>query len=81
MPYGAVKTNIAESLNVLVHIKRQMGVRVVSEVLEIRGYDGETGSYRLETKWIADGNALAITGHQPSTTPPRQLVEELPEFG
>jgi pilus assembly protein CpaF len=39
LPYRAVKTNIADSLNVVVHIERRPGRRYVSEILEINGYD------------------------------------------
>ncbi len=39
MPYRAIKTNIADSLNIIVQIERRPGKRFVSEVLEIRGYE------------------------------------------
>ncbi|MGA8408963.1 MAG: ATPase, T2SS/T4P/T4SS family [Candidatus Acidiferrales bacterium] len=39
LPYRAIKTNIADSLNVVVHIERRPGRRYVSEILEISGYD------------------------------------------
>jgi pilus assembly protein CpaF len=39
LPYRAVKINIADSLNVVVHIERRPGHRYVSEILEINGYD------------------------------------------
>jgi pilus assembly protein CpaF len=39
LPYVAVKTNIADSLNVIVQIERRPGRRFVSEVLLINGYD------------------------------------------
>jgi pilus assembly protein CpaF len=39
LPYRAVKINIADSLNVVVHIERRPGRRYVSEILEINGYD------------------------------------------
>jgi type IV secretory pathway VirB4 component len=39
LPYRAIKTNIADSLNVVVHIERRPGRRFVSEVLEVNGYD------------------------------------------
>jgi pilus assembly protein CpaF len=39
IPYRAIKTNIADSLNVVVHIERRPGHRFVSEVLEIAGYN------------------------------------------
>ena len=34
LPYRAIKTNIADSLNVVVHIERRPGRRYVSEILE-----------------------------------------------
>jgi Flp pilus assembly CpaF family ATPase len=42
LPYRAVKINIGDSLNVVVHIERRPGRRFVSEVLEINSYDPDT---------------------------------------
>lgn len=39
LPYRAIKSNIAASLNLLIHIERRPGRRFVSEVLRIAGYD------------------------------------------
>jgi pilus assembly protein CpaF len=39
LPYRAIKTNIGDSLEVVVHIERRPGRRFVSEVLEINHYD------------------------------------------
>jgi len=39
LPYRAIKTNIADSLNVVVHVERRPGRRYVSEVLLINRYD------------------------------------------
>jgi len=47
MPYRAIKTNIAESLNIILQIERRPGMRFVSEVLEIRGYEPEADRYDL----------------------------------
>lgn len=47
MPYRAIKTNIADSLNIIVQIERRPGTRFVSEVLEIRGYEPEADRYHL----------------------------------
>ena len=47
MPYRAIKTNIADSLNIIVQIERRPGKRFVSEVLEIRGYDEPSDHYDL----------------------------------
>ncbi len=45
IPYRAIKTNIADSLNVIVQIERRPGMRFVSEVLEINGYDPDTDHF------------------------------------
>jgi pilus assembly protein CpaF len=47
IPYRAIKSNIADSLNLLVQIERRPGCRFVSEVLEIVGYNPETDRYDL----------------------------------
>jgi len=39
LPYRAIKTNIGNSLEVLVHVERRPGKRFISEVLELRAYD------------------------------------------
>ena len=47
IPYRAIKSNIADSLNVIIQIERRPGQRFVSDVVEIRDYDAETDSYDL----------------------------------
>ncbi len=59
MPYRAIKTNIADSLNIIIQIERKPGVRFISQVLEIRGYDAETDVYALEEEYVVDRNLLA----------------------
>lgn len=39
LPYRSIKTNIGDSLDVVVHLERRPGRRFVSEVLEINSYD------------------------------------------
>ena len=39
LPYRSVKSNIADSLQVVIQIERRPGRRYISEVLEINGYD------------------------------------------
>ena len=39
LPYRAIKTNIADSLNVVIQVERRPGRRYISEVLFINGYD------------------------------------------
>jgi hypothetical protein len=47
MPYRAIKTNIAESLDIIIQIERRPGCRFVSEVLEIQNYNPEYDQYEL----------------------------------
>lgn len=47
LPYRAIKTNIGDSLNVIIQLERRPGIRFVSEVLEIQGYDAESDRYDL----------------------------------
>jgi pilus assembly protein CpaF len=47
IPYRAIKANIADSLNVVLQMERRQGLRCVSEVTEIRGYNPEVDAYDL----------------------------------
>lgn len=42
---GAIKTNVGDSVNVVVHLERRPGRRFVSEVVEIYGYDPDRDEY------------------------------------
>jgi pilus assembly protein CpaF len=48
MPYRAIKTNIADSLNIIIQIERRPGARFVSEVIEVSAYNPELDSYDLQ---------------------------------
>ena len=54
LPYRAIKTNIGDSLNVVVHLERRPGRRFVSELVEIRGYDPDNDEYNYG--FIFDGH-------------------------
>jgi pilus assembly protein CpaF len=45
LPYRAIKTNVGDSVNVVVHMERRPGRRFVSEVVEIHGYDPDRDEY------------------------------------
>ncbi|MGB9311800.1 MAG: hypothetical protein WCC15_13880, partial [Candidatus Acidiferrales bacterium] len=47
LPYRAIKTNIGDSLNVIIQLERRPGRRFISEVLEIRGYDSDLDRYNF----------------------------------
>lgn len=53
LPYRAVKTNIADSLNVVVQIERRPGRRFVSEVMEINSYDPDADLFDFGAIYVA----------------------------
>lgn len=53
LPYRAVKTNIGDSLNVVVQIERRPGRRFVSEVLEINSYDPDADLFDFSAIYVA----------------------------
>jgi pilus assembly protein CpaF len=57
IPYRAIKTNIADSLNVIVQIERRPGMRFVSQVLEINGYDPDTDHYDFRIIYEREGGS------------------------
>jgi pilus assembly protein CpaF len=54
LPYRAIKSHIADSIQLLVHIERQRGNRVVSQIFEIQGYALETDKYEFKTLFEAE---------------------------
>jgi len=52
LPYRAIKSNIGDSLNILVHLDRRPGRRFVSEVVELKGYNPDLDRYELTTRFI-----------------------------
>jgi pilus assembly protein CpaF len=48
LPYRAIRSNIAEALNLIVHVDRRAGQRQVCQVCAVRGYDAALDRYDLE---------------------------------
>jgi pilus assembly protein CpaF len=48
LPYKAIKTNIGDSVNVVVQLERRPGRRFVSEVVEINRYDPDLDEYDFD---------------------------------
>jgi pilus assembly protein CpaF len=59
IPYIAIKTNIADSLNVVVQIERRPGKRYVSEVLGLHGYEPDTDRFHFHA--ISEGSHCGST--------------------
>jgi pilus assembly protein CpaF len=52
LPYRAIKTNIADSLNVVVQIERRPGRRYISEVVEIKSYDPDADLFDFCSMYV-----------------------------
>jgi len=53
LPYRAIKTNIADSLNVVVHVERRPGRRYISEVLLVNSYDPDADLFGYGAVFLA----------------------------
>lgn len=49
LPYAAIRSAIADSIQLVMHIARRAGRRTVNELLRIDGYDHAAETYRLRT--------------------------------
>ena len=49
LPYAAIRSAIADSIQLVMHIARRDGQRTVNELLRIDGYDHADEAYRLRT--------------------------------
>jgi pilus assembly protein CpaF len=45
LPFRAIKRNITDSLDVVVHVERRPGRRLISEVIEIKSYEPDTDRF------------------------------------
>jgi pilus assembly protein CpaF len=54
LPYRAVKSNVGDSLNVVIHLERRPGRRFILEVIELYGYDPDSDAYELRTVFSKD---------------------------
>ena len=54
LPYRAIKTNIGDSLNVVIQIERRPGRRFISEVLEINSYDPDADLFDFCAIYVAE---------------------------
>src|SRR6202161_3381591 len=53
LPYRAIKTSIADSLNLVIHIERRQGSRFISEVVELHGYDPDADMFDYGAVFLA----------------------------
>ena len=54
LPYRSIKTNVGDSLNVVIQIERRPGRRFISEVLEINSYDPDADLFDFCAIYVAE---------------------------
>jgi pilus assembly protein CpaF len=59
LPFKAIKANIGDSINLLIHIERRHAKRYISEVLQLDGYSPADDTYKLTPIFSQAVNALA----------------------
>ena len=52
MPHSVTRANIGEAIDLLVHLARRNGKRVVTEILRVKNYDTQKDRYELETLYV-----------------------------
>jgi pilus assembly protein CpaF len=53
IPYRAIKSNIGDSVNVVVHVERRPGRRFIAEVIEIHHYDPDADLFDIRVVYAA----------------------------
>lgn len=53
LPFQAIRSSIGDSINVLLHIERRNGRRIVSELVEVDGYDQARDRFEFRTHYQA----------------------------
>src|SRR6266404_2485690 len=54
LPYSAIKTNVADFIEVLVHVERRPGKRILSEVLELHGYNPDADHFDFTPVYVKE---------------------------
>ena len=55
LPHRSTREAIALAIDLVVHIDRKAGCRVVTEALRVAGYNGATDQFELDRFWVSDG--------------------------
>ena len=53
LPYAAIKSNIGDSIDVVIHLARRPGRRFIAEVVEIRRYDPVADLFDIRVVYVA----------------------------
>lgn len=74
LPYRAIKSNIADSLNVLIQLERRPGKRFISQVIEIRRYNTESDRYDLSSIFSGESHDASFEQCGSNTAEPEAAI-------
>jgi pilus assembly protein CpaF len=57
LPYPAIRRLISESIDLVIHLERRRGIRSVSELITVIGYQSERDAYELQAPWRSSNAA------------------------
>jgi pilus assembly protein CpaF len=57
--FSDIEAEIGEAVDLVIHVDREPGRRVIREVLQLNGYDRSTQSFRLEQVFCAESHSIA----------------------
>lgn len=60
LPFHAIRSSIGDSINVLLHIERRNGQRIVSELVEVDGYDQAKDRFELRVHYRVSASVTNI---------------------
>jgi pilus assembly protein CpaF len=72
LPHTAILRRIAELIDLVVHIERRQGKRLVTEVLAVLGFDNRTDDFAVETIYRESEPLGGSEGQAPGSLPPRR---------
>lgn len=55
LPHHSTREAIALAIDLVIHIDRKAGRRVVTEALRVAGYDSASDQFELDRFWVSDG--------------------------
>jgi pilus assembly protein CpaF len=82
LPYAAIRGQIGESVDLIVQIERRQGKRLVTEVVEVAGFDYARDDFELHTiyRWSPDlgGSGARLPGSLPPGRQPAAVKKSKP---
>ena len=72
LPYPSILRQIAASIDLVAHIERRQGRRLVAEVIALRGFDDRNGEFDVETVYRVGHGLGGSSDPLPGSLPPRR---------